>query len=156
MDNMYRSYCVMCCYFFCSSRRRHTRCALVTGVQTCALPISFDVRPVGLAEPRRRAELEEQRLQPASVESRGLHSQFLPGPAGGAEVGTQAADGSGALVESVEIGPSDRPSAAGNPRQVIEVSLGKGGAAPGPAVSPAAEEAPPRHIRRGTEETVVR
>src|SRR3546814_12643736 len=31
----------MCvCYaFFVSSRRRHTRCALVTGVQTCALPI---------------------------------------------------------------------------------------------------------------------
>src|SRR3546814_1831606 len=28
-------------YFFVfSSRRRHTRCALVTGVQTCALPIS--------------------------------------------------------------------------------------------------------------------
>src|SRR3546814_13387362 len=26
--------------FFCSSRRRHTRGALVTGVQTCALPIS--------------------------------------------------------------------------------------------------------------------
>src|SRR3546814_7247845 len=31
-----------CCFFF-SSRRRHTRCALVTGVQTCALPI-FDYR----------------------------------------------------------------------------------------------------------------
>src|SRR3546814_10257945 len=41
----------MCYYFVCvcftiysfsfcfSSRRRHTRCALVTGVQTCALPI---------------------------------------------------------------------------------------------------------------------
>src|SRR3546814_16497136 len=31
----------MCCvsFFFFSSRRRHTRCALVTGVQTCALPI---------------------------------------------------------------------------------------------------------------------
>src|SRR3546814_7697544 len=27
----------MCCFF--SSRRLHTRCALVTGVQTCALPI---------------------------------------------------------------------------------------------------------------------
>src|SRR3546814_3132202 len=27
--------------FVFSSRRRHTRCALVTGVQTCALPISF-------------------------------------------------------------------------------------------------------------------
>src|SRR3546814_18247707 len=25
--------------FFFASRRRHTRCALVTGVQTCALPI---------------------------------------------------------------------------------------------------------------------
>src|SRR3546814_8639283 len=30
----------MFCLFFFSSRRRHTRCALVTGVQTCALPIS--------------------------------------------------------------------------------------------------------------------
>src|SRR3546814_1750948 len=29
------------CFFF-SSRRRHTRCALVTGVQTCDLPISFN------------------------------------------------------------------------------------------------------------------
>src|SRR3546814_19664012 len=29
---------LLCCFFF-SSRRRHTRCALVTGVQTCALPI---------------------------------------------------------------------------------------------------------------------
>src|SRR3546814_4323532 len=32
MDRIYFS-------FFFSSRRRHTRCALVTGVQTCALPI---------------------------------------------------------------------------------------------------------------------
>src|SRR3546814_4099004 len=32
---------VWCLFFFFSSRRRHTRCALVTGVQTCALPISF-------------------------------------------------------------------------------------------------------------------
>src|SRR3546814_13834430 len=28
-------------FLFFSSRRRHTRCALVTGVQTCALPIWF-------------------------------------------------------------------------------------------------------------------
>src|SRR3546814_1268807 len=34
-------------FFFFSSRRRHTRCALVTGVQTCALPISS-------AAPRRK------------------------------------------------------------------------------------------------------
>src|SRR3546814_9071298 len=30
-------------FFFFSSRRRHTRCALVTGVQTCALPISTQI-----------------------------------------------------------------------------------------------------------------
>src|SRR3546814_5773219 len=30
---------LLCILFFFSSRRRHTRCALVTGVQTCALPI---------------------------------------------------------------------------------------------------------------------
>src|SRR3546814_2934373 len=29
---------------FFSSRRRHTSCALVTGVQTCALPICLDQR----------------------------------------------------------------------------------------------------------------
>src|SRR3546814_6294797 len=31
--------------FVFRSRRRHTRCALVTGVQTCALPIFFDPTP---------------------------------------------------------------------------------------------------------------
>src|SRR3546814_511858 len=39
-------------FFFFSSRRRHTRCALVTGVQTCALPIFV----------RDRRGLEEARL----------------------------------------------------------------------------------------------
>src|SRR3546814_6513102 len=35
---MFLDICLFVCFFF-SSRRRHTRCALVTGVQTCALPI---------------------------------------------------------------------------------------------------------------------
>src|SRR3546814_3119849 len=34
---------LVCIYFFFSSRRRHTSCSLVTGVQTCALPISATV-----------------------------------------------------------------------------------------------------------------
>src|SRR3546814_8877712 len=34
--------------FFFSSRRRHTRCALVTGVQTCALPIYSHSLPSGV------------------------------------------------------------------------------------------------------------
>src|SRR3546814_5656236 len=38
-----------CCFgFFLSSRRRHTRCGLVTGVQTCARPIS-DLPAIGAA-----------------------------------------------------------------------------------------------------------
>src|SRR3546814_7794367 len=37
---------------FFSSRRRHTRCALVTGVQTCALPIfAFGVPPMLMGLP---------------------------------------------------------------------------------------------------------
>src|SRR3546814_14036830 len=50
----------MCCcafdvLFFFSSRRRHTRCALVTGVQTCALPISvsFQQDDPGVMTPAR-------------------------------------------------------------------------------------------------------
>src|SRR3546814_17375174 len=38
-------------FFYFSSRRRHTRCALVTGVQTCALPISSRT----LGEPGKRS-----------------------------------------------------------------------------------------------------
>src|SRR3546814_2843227 len=39
--------------FFFSSRRRHTRCALVTGVQTCALPIclSASISDIGAITP---------------------------------------------------------------------------------------------------------
>src|SRR3546814_19859681 len=50
----------VCCFFF-SSRRRHTRCALVTGVQTCALPI-FDVAAPGFLQSL--DEFGDQRLMP--------------------------------------------------------------------------------------------
>src|SRR3546814_18379996 len=59
--------------FFFSSRRRHTRCALVTGVQTCALPISQPGKPtlliaatasaVGPAYPAVAESGAEHRLQ---------------------------------------------------------------------------------------------
>src|SRR3546814_14920626 len=42
--------CVVFGLFFFSSRRRHTRCALVTGVQTCALPI-FPTKPGSATKP---------------------------------------------------------------------------------------------------------
>src|SRR3546814_6330929 len=43
--------------FFFASRRRHTRCALVTGVQTCALPIS----QTGIAKPLVKMAVGTQR-----------------------------------------------------------------------------------------------
>src|SRR3546814_3819928 len=45
-----------CFFFFFSRRRRHTRCALVTGVQTCALPISYR-RHFGFHPPYRQPRL---------------------------------------------------------------------------------------------------
>src|SRR3546814_16289234 len=45
--------------FFFASRRRHTRCALVTGVQTCSLPISCPDRDQYLAR-RHRSSADQQ------------------------------------------------------------------------------------------------
>src|SRR3546814_2774857 len=45
---------ILCSIFCFSSRRRHTRCALVTGVQTCALPIlgAVDYRTMSIDDIR--------------------------------------------------------------------------------------------------------
>src|SRR3546814_5793549 len=43
--------------FFFSSRRRHTSCALVTGVQTCALPICEEI--VGPAGPTTATRMDK-------------------------------------------------------------------------------------------------
>src|SRR3546814_5753487 len=51
--------------FFVSSRRRHTSCALVTGVQTCALPIWF------------RSALQYERITPFVCFGWGV--DFAPG-----------------------------------------------------------------------------
>src|SRR3546814_5943287 len=47
--------------FFFSSRRRHTRCALVTGVQTCALPILLAAFAAHLARARGRLDAAEEK-----------------------------------------------------------------------------------------------
>src|SRR3546814_2361620 len=52
-------------FFFFSSRRRHTRCALVTGVQTCALPISaVRLRSLARAAGRGTGRLRRRRGGP--------------------------------------------------------------------------------------------
>src|SRR3546814_9766760 len=57
-------------FFFCSSRRRHTRCALVTGVQTCALPICCQVHQSGIAASCLTRLLGPARSTPRSEERR--------------------------------------------------------------------------------------
>src|SRR3546814_5121981 len=59
--------------FFFSSRRRHTRCALVTGVQTCALPIWLERRPGVICDIRNGA--------PAAI---GRNAPCRPSPLPGA------------------------------------------------------------------------
>src|SRR3546814_1330916 len=59
----------LCCiyYVFFSSRRRHTRCALVTGVQSCALPISgvvHTLRAIPEACARLQGEFTRDAAQP--------------------------------------------------------------------------------------------
>src|SRR3546814_4658677 len=79
--------------FVFSSRRRHTRCALVTGVQTCALPISMlafeaalaraegsvGVIPQAAAE-RIAATAEELEIEPATL-AEGTALDGIPVPA---------------------------------------------------------------------------
>src|SRR3546814_4638683 len=57
-------------YYYCffSSRRRHTRCALVTGVQTCALPILVVVHLEGADRLRQVRELLAEALASDGVD----------------------------------------------------------------------------------------
>src|SRR3546814_15772579 len=62
------------CPFFFTSRRRHTICALVTGVQVCALPIcraSAEAQAAALAERRAAAA-------PEAVDERAVPSRRVP------------------------------------------------------------------------------
>src|SRR3546814_1210062 len=59
---------MLLCFFFFSSRRRHTRCALVTGVQTCALPISCMTKP--------KESLEDLRREIDAIDTR-LHDLIM-------------------------------------------------------------------------------
>src|SRR3546814_6715151 len=68
-------------FFFFSSRRRHTICALVTGVQTCALPISLDLRkPEGrdlLLKLVAHADAVVENFRPGTLEKWGLSYEAM-------------------------------------------------------------------------------
>src|SRR3546814_2188955 len=83
-------YCVFACSWVCfSNRRRHTVCALVSGVQTCALPISRAVP--NEPEPRTQALMglpflpsTEFRGSKGTAEQRPVDLQRRPGHVRGA------------------------------------------------------------------------
>src|SRR3546814_1065353 len=87
--------------FFFSSRRRHTRCALVTGVQTCALPIymiaarveGVDFVVANTDAQALNASPAERRIQLGTQITQGLGAGSRP------EVGRAAAEESIAQVE---------------------------------------------------------
>src|SRR3546814_7323591 len=73
----------MVLYFFLSSRRRHTRCALVTGVHTCSLPILSDgITPSRLPALLALCRQEEPEVEirffevPLSQQIKGLHDDL--------------------------------------------------------------------------------
>src|SRR3546814_5617201 len=73
------------CVFLCSSRRRHTRCALVTGVQTCALPICWYPKAVPVGDAGALAVIEGYATPPAiarlSDDTATILADFAPSPA---------------------------------------------------------------------------
>src|SRR3546814_2682344 len=83
--------------FFFSSRRRHTRCALVTGVQTCALPISGQRIPAQHRPADAPATGTMHLRQPAERQARMLAGQWRQWLENGIVVGD-------AVVDFVEIG----------------------------------------------------
>src|SRR3546814_5239067 len=59
--------------FFFTSRRRHTSCALVTGVQTCALPISSQRNKLALSDLNvRKVKPKEIEALAADIQARGV------------------------------------------------------------------------------------
>src|SRR3546814_19066173 len=82
---------VLCFYFFFSSRRRHTRCALVTGVQTCALPIFKITQGLGAgSRPEIGKAAAEETIAEIEKALDGAHMCFIAAGMGGG-TGTGAA-----------------------------------------------------------------
>src|SRR3546814_3836809 len=63
----------ICLCFFISSRRRHTRCALVTGVQTCALPICVGLGSHEQSRVRRPTLFADEQPYQSISHRRGKH-----------------------------------------------------------------------------------
>src|SRR3546814_10300167 len=71
---------LLVCVFFFSSRRRHTRCAVVTGVQTCALPILIgEIRSIESARYSEKILIKHMPQRPFLMDAdmaRRFHKRF--------------------------------------------------------------------------------
>src|SRR3546814_5974294 len=113
-------YLYCCILFFFSSIRRHTRCALVTGVQTCALPILKDSSSSGppLVSPStlaRRDSVDTETSSEPSIE--GWRSTLATLPAKLPRLPTRSATDSSRTTSPpcCSVASSLRPS-SGSPR----------------------------------------
>src|SRR3546814_493753 len=101
--------------FFFSRRRRHTSCALVTGVQTCALPISTALDRSASS----KANRSTHRPKPVSVKKKSVmsacslaHSETLPAvlKRPGRFCSGPSSSPRKCLTRPIEVGGSDSPS----------------------------------------------
>src|SRR3546814_1959215 len=101
------------CFFF-SSRRRHTRCALVSGVQTCALPICWE------------APLEGGAIGDAVLPGPGeVNLRALPAPAGNKAPGSRtAALTPPSAPRTVPLSPAVQERGVGGPPSATDLYRG--------------------------------
>src|SRR3546814_1378022 len=97
------SVCVV--YGFFTSSGLQTRCALVTGVQTCALPISRGVLPRSAARVRRPVLLRDRRYR-RTGQAQGTACTAATGRAGAHARAARGADHPAALPEQGPAGPA--------------------------------------------------
>src|SRR3546814_16215902 len=111
-------------FFFFSSRRRHTRCALVTGVQTCALPICFPYADVEELTGRilvvadgdkAKADALATRLGEEFVSMRGKTQPEFQAPADGVAAGIAFNDAPGVIADPADNAGGGAPSATPPP-----------------------------------------
>src|SRR3546814_3673753 len=121
------------CFFF-SSRRRHTRCALVTGVQTCALPIFRHTKAAGVPMIVAINKVDKEDANPQRVRERLLEHEIvveeMSGDVQDVEVSAKTGKGLDDLIEKILLqaellemrATPDRSAEA----TVIEAKLDKG------------------------------
>src|SRR3546814_14488067 len=114
-------------WFFFASRRRQTRCALVTGVQTCALPISLErTGDSDFAKGRSALYLRQDRT------FRGTENMSKASPASAAAAAATPADSKARFVwedpllleEQLSEEERDRKSVVEGKRVAVRVDLG--------------------------------